>query len=252
VLASCREQGGYLTMHELALVERDGRADDYCAEQISEPLNLYKTILQTEREQMADAARIDDAVTNAENDIARLERRRLARRELHDMVIAVRDRTILIIRDVRKNMETRAFAAQRMQACLNGEFLRLRSRFAAADLADRNLRSQLMERLERTPTSALTDRLRDAAQAGNAACAELIRFEFRCGDDRREFMARFEAVAAKLASNDPVEMRRRIAGIRKAIERADARVTGLRERVRLACAAEEGAAPPPGQNPARA
>jgi hypothetical protein len=233
-------------MHELAFVERDGRADDHCAEQISEPLNLYKTILQTEREQMADAARIDDAITKAEHDIARLERRQLARRQLHDMVIAVRDRTILIIRDARKNMETRAFAAERMQACLNGEFLRLRSRFATDDLEDTNLRAQLLQRLERTPTSALTDRLRDAAQAGNAACAELIRFEFRCRDDRREFMARFEAVAARLAANDPVGMRRRIAGIRKAIARADARITGLRERVRLACAAEEGAAPPLG------
>jgi hypothetical protein len=235
-------------MHELAFVERDGRADDHCAGQISEPLNLYKTILQTEREQMADAARIDDAITKAENDIARLERPQLARRERCDMVIAVRDRALLIIRDVRKNMGTRAFAAQRMQACLDGEFLRLRSRFATDDLEDRNLRTRLLERLERTPTSALTDRLRDAGQAGNAACAELIRFEFRCRDDRREFAARFEAVAAKLSVNDPVEMRRRIAGIRNAIARADARITGLRERVRLACAAEEGAA----QNPAHA
>ena len=224
-------------MHELAFAQRDGRADGHCAEQISEPLNLYRTILQTEREQMADAARIDDAIAKADNDIARLERRRLARPERHDMIIAIRDRAILIIRDVRKNMETRAFAAQRMQACLNGEFLRLRSRFATDDLEDRNLRTQLLERLERTPTSALTDRLRDAVQAGNAAWAELIRFEFRCRDDRRKFMARFEAVAAKLSSNDPVEMRRRIAGIRKAIERADGRIAGLRERVRLACAA---------------
>jgi len=224
-------------MHELAFAQRDGRADDHCAEQISEPLNLYRTILQSEREQMADAARIDDAIAKADNDIARLERRRLARPERHDMIIAIRDRAILIIRDVRKNMETRAFAAQRMQACLNGEFLRLRSRFATDDLEDRNLRTQLLERLQRTPTSALTDRLRDAVQAGNAACAELIRFEFRCRDDRRKFMTRFEAVAAKLASNDPVEMRRRIAGIRKAIERADGRIAGLRERVRLACAA---------------
>jgi hypothetical protein len=61
-------------------------------------------------------------------------------------------------------------------------------------------------------------------------------------------MACFEAVAAKLAANDPVEMRRRIAAIRKAIARADARITGLRERVRLTCAAEEGAV----QNPAHA
>jgi hypothetical protein len=224
-------------MHELAFAQRDGRADDHCAEQISEPLNLYRTILQSEREQMADAARIDDAIAKADNDIARLERRRLARPERHDMIIAIRDRAILIIRDLRKNMETRAFAARRMQACLNGEFLRLRSRFATDDLEDRNLRTQLLERLERTPTSALTDRLRAAVQAGNAACAELIRFEFRCRDDRRKFMTRFEAVAAKLASNDPVEMRRRIAGIRKAIERADGRIAGLRERVRLACAA---------------
>jgi hypothetical protein len=241
-LAGCHEATtGGVTMHGLASVKRNCQANDHLAEQISKPLNLYKTILQTERDQKADAARIDDAIMKVENEIARLELRQLAPQELHEAIIAIRDRTILIIRDVRKNMERRALAASRMQACLSDEFLRQRSRFAADDFEDKSLRTQLFQRLECTPTFALTDHFWDAAETGNAARAELIRFEFQCREDRHEFMASFEAIVAKLSPNDPVEMRKRIANIRKAIEKVDATVIGLLDRVRLACPTQEGA-----------
>ena len=231
-------------MHGLASFERSRWNDDHLASEISKPLNLYRTIFQTERDQTADAARICDAIRKAEGEIAKLERLPFPAQQLHTAVIAVCDRVIGTIRDVQRNMEGRVLASERMLWCLNDEFLRQRSRFATDDLEDRTLRAQLFELLECTPTSALADRLLDANASGNAACAELVRFEFQCRDDRDEFMGRFEAVAAKVASNDPVEMRKRIASIRKAIERVNAGLRRLRERVRAACPSQEDISAP--------
>ena len=81
--------------------------------------------------------------------------------------------------------------------------------------------------LERVETSALIDHLCDAVEVGNTACAELIRFEFQCRDDRHEFRSRFEAIVAKLCPEDPVEMRKRLVTIYKAIEKVDARIASL-------------------------
>jgi len=205
-------------MHGLASFERSRWNDDHLASEISKPLNLYRTIFQTERDQTADAARICDAIAKAEGEIAKLERLPFPAQQLHTAVIAVCDRVIGTIRDVQRNMEGRVLASERMLWCLNDEFLRQRSRFATDDLEDRTLRAQLFELLECTPTSALAD--------------------------RDEFMGRFEAVAAKVASNDPVEMRKRIASIRKAIERVNAGLRRLRERVRAACPSQEDISAP--------
>ena len=61
----------------------------------------------------------------------------------------------------------------------------------------------------------------------NFACAELIRFEFRCREDQDEFKTDFESIVQKFSRDDPVEMRKRLANVCKATERVDARVTGL-------------------------
>jgi hypothetical protein len=67
----------------------------------------------------------------------------------------------------------------------------------------------------------------DAIDAGNSACAENIRFEFQCREDRQQYCATFHMILDKHAFRDPVEMRRRIANIRKVADDADARITDL-------------------------
>src|SRR5207302_1832989 len=62
---------------------------------------------RAEREH-ADCARIDAAVALAEQDIAALEDRQLAPDEIRKQWFAIRDRTILAIRDVRNNIVKRA------------------------------------------------------------------------------------------------------------------------------------------------
>src|SRR6516162_268078 len=191
------------TVTEFASAEWNGHNGRH-VEQGAEALNLCKIIDQTERDQSADRTRIDDAIVRAEKEIARLEQRQLAPEQLREETLAIRDRVVLITREVRKHMQRRALAAKRVQDRVNGIF-RQRSRFAISDSEDKSLRKHFMGLLERAETSALIDHLCDAVEVGNTACAELIRFEFQCRHDRHEFRPRFEAIVAKLCPEDPVE-----------------------------------------------
>jgi hypothetical protein len=199
-------------------------------EEATELSTLVKRIVQLERDQKADEDRIDAAITKTESEIARLEQRNLSAEELQKATITVRDRAILIIRDVRQNMVKRAIEAKNMQKSVDDDFLRQRSRFAADDLVDANLRTRFFKLLESTPTFVLVHHLLKAIEIGNAAYAEAIRFEFQCRNDRHRCMASFEMVLAKILLHDPVEMRKRLMNIRDAAEKVDTRVTDLLRR----------------------
>ncbi len=205
----------------------------WALEKVPEALNLHKRILQTERDQIADERRIDIAITGAENNIARLQQRQLSSQQLQAAIVAIRDRAVLIIRDVRKNMRRRRLEAECMQECLNDDFLRRRSRFSRDDFEDETLRKKFLQVLEHTPTSSLIELLYDAVEAEHFACAELIRFEFWCRDDHDEFSTDFGSMVEKFSRDDPVEMRKRVANICKATERVEVRVTELLKRVPL-------------------
>jgi hypothetical protein len=220
-------------MNELLSLNQNCRDQSWASEHVPEPLNLHKRIFQTERDQAADEARIDDTIKRAENDITRLQQRQLDSQQLQAEIITIRDRAVLTVRDVRKNMQRRSFDAERMQECLNDDFLRRRSRFSRDAFEDATLRKKFFQLLERAPTSSLIGHLGDAVEAGEFACAELIRFEFWCRNDQDEFRTDFESIVEKLSRNDPVEMRKRLANICKATGRVDARFTELLQGVRL-------------------
>ena len=65
------------------------------------PSICTKRILQTERDQINDEARIDQAITLAENDIAHVQKRQLAFERSQAAIVTIRN-AVLIIRDVRK------------------------------------------------------------------------------------------------------------------------------------------------------
>src|SRR2546421_4484843 len=121
-----------------------------------------KRIVQLERDQEADAARIDAAIRKAENEIAFLEQRHLTREALWSAMWAIRDKTVLMTRDVRKNMHRRTIAAKEMQETLCSDFIYQSTRFAAEDVVDAALRTRFFNLLQRTPTLALIDYLKDA------------------------------------------------------------------------------------------
>ena len=199
-------------------------------EETTELAAVMRRIAQLDRDQKADEARIDAVIKKAEIEIAQLVQRHLAPEALWSAVGAIRDKTVLMTRDVRKNMHRRTNAAKEMQEALASDFLSRCTRFAADDIADATLRTQFFNLLQRTLTSALPHHLKEAIQNRNFACAESIRFEFKCRADRHLYSANFEAVQALLGDKDPAEMQIRLSTIANAATKIDRRVTSLLQR----------------------
>ena len=148
---------------------------------------LLPKVLEIERRQLADYARVDYAITKGEDAIAALEELWLGPNELRRETSVVRDRTVLAVREVRNNMAKRAITAKNMQGSLI-ESLRQRSRFAAVDTVDASLRARCFASLECIPTLTLLCHFIDAIKAGDLARAECIRFEFHTREDRHEYV----------------------------------------------------------------
>lgn len=174
-------------------------------------------VLRAEREQQADQSRIQKAIAQAEAEIAALERRSVPPGEVRRSLIRIRDRTVLNIRDVRRNMINRAVDAKNLQGRID-DALRQYSRFATQDHEDQKRRTRLLELLGQTPTFRLIRHLQDAFHAGDFASSESIRFEFMCRDDRHEYTKSFEKVLEQNAPHDLVEARKQTVNIYTAAE----------------------------------
>jgi hypothetical protein len=193
--------------------------------------SLIKRLIQLERDQKADEGRIDAVLRKVETDIANLFQRNLSSADLHKAIGAIRDRTALMTRDVRKNMHDRSMAAMKMLEKSIGLDLRSqRTRFAVDDTEDAALRTKFFELLDRTPTSALVKYLKDALQHGNLACAESIWFEFACRTDRHLYGREFDEICRGYGHADPAEMQITLIGIANAATRIDRKLAGVLQR----------------------
>jgi hypothetical protein len=190
---------------------------------------MLANVLEIERQQVADYARVDYGITKGEDEIAALEELWLRPNELRRETSVVRDRTVLAVREVRNNMAKRAITAKNMQGSLV-ESLRQRSRFAVADSVDASLRARCFASLKCIPTLTLICHFIDAIKAGDFARAESVRFEFQTREDRHEYVVTSRAIFAQFAPSDPADILKRIAKICRAAEMADARVIDLFRR----------------------
>jgi hypothetical protein len=190
---------------------------------------MLPKVLEIERHQLADYARVDYAITKGEDEIAALEELWLGPNELRRETSVVRDRTVLAVREVRKNMAKRAITAKNIQGSLV-ESLRQRSRFAVADTVDASLRARCFASLECIATLTLLCHFIDAIKAGDFARAESVRFEFQTREDRHEYVVTSRAIFAQFAPSEPADILKRIAKICRAAEMADARVVDLFRR----------------------
>jgi hypothetical protein len=190
---------------------------------------MLAKVLEIERRQLADYARVDYAITKGEEEIAGLEERVLKLNELRRETSLIRDRTVLAIRDVRNNMAKRAITAKNMQGSLV-ESLRQRSRFAVADAVDASLRARCVASLKCIPTLTLICHFIDAIKAGDFARAESVRFEFQTREDRHDYVGTSRTVFTQFAPSEPADILKRIAKICRAAEMADARVIDLFRR----------------------
>jgi hypothetical protein len=191
---------------------------------------MLPKVLEIERRQLADYARVDYAITKGEDEIAALEELRLGPDKLRRETSVVRDRTVLAVREVRKNMAKRAITAKNMRGPLV-ESLRQRSRFAVADAVDASLRARCFASLECIPTLTLLCHFIDAIKGGDFARAESVRFEFHTREDRHEYVVTSRTIFAQFAPpSEPADILKRIAKICRAAEMADARVVDLFRR----------------------
>jgi hypothetical protein len=190
---------------------------------------MLAKVLETERHQVADYARVDYAITKAEGEIAALEELVLKPKELRKETWVIRDKTVLAVRDVRNNMAKRAITAKNMQGSLV-ESLRQRSLFAMVDTVDASLRARCFASLKRIPTLTLICHFIDAIKAGDFARAESVRFEFQTREDRHEYVVTSRAIFAQFAPSEPEDILKSIAKICRAAEMADARVIDLFRR----------------------
>jgi hypothetical protein len=194
-------------------------------------LSLVKRLNQLERDQKADEGRIDAVLRKTETDIGNLLQRYRSPEALRKAIAAIRDRTALMTRDVRKNMHARSMAAMKMlEKSMGLDFRSPHTRFAADDTADAALRTRFFELLERTPTSALVKHLKDALQHGNVACAEGIWFEFACRADRHLYSAEFDEIRRAYGDADPAEMQIRLIAIANAAAEVDRKLADLLRR----------------------
>jgi hypothetical protein len=193
--------------------------------------SLIKRLTQLERDQKADEGRIDAVLRKTETDIAYLLQRYRSPEALRKAIAAIRDRTALMTRDVRKNMHARSKAAMKMlEKSMGLDFRSQHARFAADDTADAALRTRFFELLERTPTSALVKHLKDALQHGNVACAEGIWFEFACRADRHLYSVEFEEIRRVYGDADPAKMQIRLIAIANAAAEVDRKLADLLRR----------------------
>ncbi len=123
---------------------------------------------RAERDQDADCARIDAAIALAEKDIAALEDRQLAPDEIRKQWFAIRDRTILAIRDVRNNIIKRANEAKATERWMIEKLIR--------EEGDERVLREFSITLKEVPTKELVDYLRYLVQIGDRARIQSVRF----------------------------------------------------------------------------
>jgi hypothetical protein len=190
---------------------------------------MLAKVLEIERHQAADYARVDYAITKGEHEIAALKQLGLRPNELRGETSVVRDRTVHAVREFRYKIAKRATKAKNMQGSLV-ESLRQRSRFAVVDTVDASLRARCFASLKCIPTLTLICNFIDAIKAGDFARAESVRFEFQTREDRHEYLVTSSAIFAQFAPSDPADILKRLAKICRAAEMADARIIDLFRR----------------------
>jgi hypothetical protein len=174
---------------------------------------------RAERDQDANCARIDAAIGLAEQDIAALRGRQLDQDEIRKEWSAIRDRTILAIRDVRRNIVKRANEAKETETWMIEKLLRKES--------DGRVLREFSATLQEVPTKELLDYLRYLIQIGDLARIQSVRVVFAARDDHQRFDVTFDRMLSQFALAECGDLGERLARICRSAEKADARVAGL-------------------------
>jgi hypothetical protein len=174
---------------------------------------------QAERDQDADCARIDAAIALAEKDIAAVEDRQLAPDEIRKQWFAIRDRTVLAIRDVRNNIVRRANETEATQRWMLEKFV--------SDKSDERILREFSNTLKDVPTKDLVDYLRYLIQVGDRARIQTICKVFAARDDRSAYNVSFDKMLTQFAGAEYGHVWERLTRICRLAEKVDARLANL-------------------------
>jgi hypothetical protein len=174
---------------------------------------------RAERDQDADCARIDAAINLAEQDIAALESRQLDSEEARQGWFAIRDRTILAIRDVRRDVIKRANEAKETETWMIEKFFR--------EKANGNPLHEFSVTLQDIPTKELLDYLCYLIRVNDPARVQCIRIVFKARLDHHRYNVTFNKILAGFAFAESGDMGERLARICRSADKADARVADL-------------------------
>ena len=158
---------------------------------------MFKDAIEAERveqDQDADCARIDEVIGLAKQDIAALQGQQVDPDDLREKWSAIRDRTILAIRDVRRNVVERANEARETTTWMIEQIeqtLRAES--------DARVIREFSAELREFPTEALLDYLRYLIKFGDVARIQSVRDVFAARADHHRYNASFVRTLEKFA-----------------------------------------------------
>jgi hypothetical protein len=186
---------------------------------------MFKDAVEAERveqDQDADCARIDAVIGLAKQDIAALRGQQVDPDELREKWSAIRDRTILAIRDVRRNVveranearETTTWMIEKVEQTLRAE-------------SDPRVIREFSAELREVPTEALLDYLRYLIKFGDVARIQSVRDVFAARADHHRYNASFERTLAQFALPKFGDLGERLVRICRSAEETDATLADL-------------------------
>jgi hypothetical protein len=190
---------------------------------------------RAERHQEADSARINAAADAAEKAITALITGQLDPTEIRNEWSAIRDRTILDIRDVRHNIIKRATAAKETERWMVEKWL--------GEVNDAKILHQFTADLKKVPTRDLVDYLRYLIQVGDLARIQSVNAVFAARVDNRRYKAGFDKMLGQFTLSQCGTIGARIAKICDLAESVDLKITHLFSAppspLHVACGASE-------------
>jgi hypothetical protein len=183
---------------------------------------MLKNVLEAERaerNQEADCALIDAAVRLAENEIAFLEGRQLGPDELRKKWCAIRDRTIFVVRDVRRNIVRRANEAKETEKWIIERWLREKS--------DDRVLSEFSSTLDQVPTKGLLDYLPSLIELGDLARIQCVCMVFAARRDCQEYKVIFDRMLRQFVLTQCGDLGERLVRILRSAGEADAKIADL-------------------------
>jgi hypothetical protein len=171
---------------------------------------------QAERDQDADCARIDAAIDAAQKAIAAIEARQPYPDERREQLSAIRDRTILAIRNVRHNIMKRANKAQQTERWMVQKWLR--------EVNDDRILSEFTADLQKVPTQGLFDYLGYLIRVDDLGRIQSINAVFAARADNQRYAAAFEKTLGQFTLSKCGILGARIAKIYQSADSIDAKI----------------------------